>query len=267
MSLISKRIKLGKTELEAGRLGISSSFGSPAAAFEMAFEHGCNYFTWGTFIRGRSTEMKIAIQNIINSGKRDELILSMFSYAHSAFLTEKFFLKGLRELQTPFADILLLGYFPSKPPRRILDGALNLKKRGLVRYIGISGHNRKLFPKLLEDGIIDIFHLRYNAANRGAEQDIFPFLPEKKSCPGIVSFTATRNKHLINPEKIPPGEKVPSAQDCYRFVLSNPYVDICMTGARNLSQMEENLKVLEMNTMNEQEMAWMHKIGDYVHRR
>ena len=277
MSLISKKIKLGRTDLQAGRLGISSSFGAPAAAFEMAFERGCNYFTWGTFIKGRSKEMKTAIRNIIGKGERDSLILSLFSYAHSAFLTEKFFMKGLRALQTPYADILLLGYFPTRPPERILEGALNLKRRGLVRFVGISGHNRKLFPTLLNDNVIDIFHLRYNAANRGAETDIFPYLPgESKSVengsgtgsrPGIVSFTTTRNASLMNSKRIPPGEKRPSAQDCYRFVLSNPNIDICMTGTRTIAQMEENLNVLDSETMNDSELTWMRKIGDYVYGR
>jgi len=53
------KVKLGKTGLQVGRLGISSSFGAPAPAFEEAFEKGCNYFTWGTFIKGQSKEMQI----------------------------------------------------------------------------------------------------------------------------------------------------------------------------------------------------------------
>ena len=52
---------LGKTGLEVGRLGISSSWSAPAEAFEEAFEKGCNYFTWGTFIKGRSNEMQKAV--------------------------------------------------------------------------------------------------------------------------------------------------------------------------------------------------------------
>jgi aryl-alcohol dehydrogenase-like predicted oxidoreductase len=50
MSFAEKRT-LGKTGLKVGRLGISSSFGAPAAAFEEAFERGCNYFTWGKLLR------------------------------------------------------------------------------------------------------------------------------------------------------------------------------------------------------------------------
>ncbi|NIM10988.1 MAG: hypothetical protein GTO45_03290 [Candidatus Aminicenantes bacterium] len=55
-----EKITLGRTGLKTGRLGISSSFGAPAQAFEEAFEKGCNYFTWGTFIKGRSSEIEIS---------------------------------------------------------------------------------------------------------------------------------------------------------------------------------------------------------------
>jgi len=49
----SQQTTLGRTGLKVGRLGISSSFGAPAMALEEAFERGCNYFTWSTFIKGR----------------------------------------------------------------------------------------------------------------------------------------------------------------------------------------------------------------------
>jgi hypothetical protein len=64
---------IGQNRTHVGRLGISSSFGAPASAFEEAFERGCNYFTWGTFIKGRSSEMKNALRNITQKGLRDNL--------------------------------------------------------------------------------------------------------------------------------------------------------------------------------------------------
>ena len=35
---------LGRSGLMAGRLGLGSSYGAPASAYEQAFERGCNYF-------------------------------------------------------------------------------------------------------------------------------------------------------------------------------------------------------------------------------
>jgi len=261
-----EQVILGRTGLKVGRLGIASGYGAPASAIEEAFERGCNYMTWGTFMRGYSQHMRQAIRNIIARGQRDRMALAMFSYAHQPFLTEHFLAKGLKSAGLDYADILLLGFFSRPPSKRIIDGALKLKEKGLVRFIGLSGHNRKLFPRLLEYGIFDLFHIRYNAMHRGAETESFPFLTGE-SRPGIVNFTATAWGKLMNPKKMPPGEKAPSAPECYRFVLSNPAVDVCMTGARTVEQMRQNLAVLEQGPMITEELAYMRRIGDHIYGR
>jgi predicted aldo/keto reductase-like oxidoreductase len=259
-------ITMGRTGLKAGRLGIASGYWAPVKAIEEAFERGCNYFTWGTVVKGFSPHMREALRNIIAKGRRDQLILAMFSYAHQPFLTEHFLVKGLRSAGLDYADVLVLGYFSRKPSSRIIDGAMRLKDKGLVRFIGISSHNRLLFPKLCEAGIFDVFHLRYNAIHRGAETEIFPFL-QGNNRPGIVNYTGTAWGKLLNPKKMPAGEKPPTAADCYRFVLSNPGVDVCMTGARTIDQMRENLGVLEQGPMSDEELARMRRIGDYIYGR
>ncbi len=170
----SEKTTLGRTGLKVGRLGISSSFGAPAMAFEEAFERGCNHFTWGTFIKGRSGAMGTAIRNLTAAGKRDDLVVAMLTYAHNAWLTEHFFIKGLAAANLEYADVLLLGWFPKRPPQKVIDGALQLKEKGLVRFIGLTSHNRKLFPVLTQEGLFDVFHIRYNAAHRGAETETFP---------------------------------------------------------------------------------------------
>jgi len=139
-----------------------------------------------------------------------------------------------------------------------------MKAEGLFRFLAISSHNRLLFPQLAGGDVFDIFHLRYNAAHRGAETEVFDKLKDK-SRPGIVSYTATRWGQLLNPKKIPRDEKPPSASDCYRFVLSNPNVDICMCGPRSRSQMKEALRSLELGPLPEEELARLRKIGDHVH--
>jgi len=262
----SEKTTIGSTDLKVGRLGIASSYRAPAEAYELAFEKGCNYFTWGSFIRGKSSEMKKAIVNILNNNPRESLVLSIISYAHSAWLTEYFLKKRINEMNIGYVDVLLLGYFSKRPPQRLINGALKLKKQGLVKYIGITSHNRKLIPQLHKEGIFDLYHIRYNAANNGAETDIFPHLPENNK-PGIISFTATRWGQLLKKKKMPDNEPPLSAIDCYRFVLSNPSVDICMSGAKSLEQMKENLEILNSGPLSDEEMSRIRRIGDYVYHK
>jgi len=257
-------VVLGRTGLTVGRLGIASGYKAPTPAIEEAFELGCNYFTWGTVVKGFSPDMRQAIRNIAGKGRRDRLVLAMFTYAHNNFFTERFLRKGLRSAGLDYADVLILGYFSKRPPQRLIDGARRMKDKGLVRFIGLSSHNRKLIGESAGTDDFDVYHLRYNAAHRGAETEAFPFFRGEKK-PGVVAFNATRVTKLLNAKKMPPGEKPPSAADCYRFVLSHPSVNVCMTGARSVDMMRENLAALDRGPMSEEELSRMRRIGDFVH--
>jgi len=258
------RTSLGRTGLKIGRLGIASSYGAPAQSYEEAFEKGCNYFTVGSVIRGRRKGMVEAIRNITAMGKRDDLVVTMSDYAHSQLIGHPKFFIGLKKLGLEYVDVLMLGYYPGKPRKGLLDWAVRLKDRGLIKHIGISSHNRSLFPRLAAEELIDVFHLRYNAANSGAEKDVFPLLPTDNK-PGIVAFTATRWGQLLNANKMPAGESPLSASDCYRFVLSNPSVDTCLTGPKTLEMMRENLTSLELGPLSKEEMQRVRRIGDHVY--
>jgi len=260
MNFIEPR-NLGKTGLKVGPLGVAASYGAPAAAFEEAFERGCNYFYWGS---RRKDEMREAIKNICRQGKRDDLVIVIQSYSRSAFLMEMFFKKALRSLAVEYADVLLLGWHNKRPAGKIMDKALSMKEKGFYRHLAVSGHNRSLFPLLAKEGIFDLFHIRYNAAHRGAEKETFPHLqPEVR--PGIVSYTATRWGQLLNAKKMPPGEIPPLASDCYRFVLSNPSVDICMCGPKDTAQMREALQTLDLGPLSREELERIGRIGAHVH--
>jgi predicted aldo/keto reductase-like oxidoreductase len=261
-----EQILLGKTGLKVGRLGIASGYKAPVAAIEEAFERGCTYMTWGTFMKGYVPGMRESIRNIVAKRQREQMVLAMFSYAHQPFLTEHFLVKGLKSARLDYTDILILGFYSRRPSQRIIDGAMRLKEKGLVRFLGLSSHNRTLFPRLYQEGIFDVFHIRYNAMHRGAETETFPFLAGQAR-PGVVNFTATAWGKLLNPKKIPPSEKPPTAAECYRFVLSNPAVDVCMTGARTVDEMRENLAVLEQGPMTDEELARMRRLGDHLHGR
>ncbi|MBW1789108.1 MAG: hypothetical protein JRK53_21255 [Deltaproteobacteria bacterium] len=254
-------IVLGRTGLEAGRLGVAASYGAGSAAFEEAFERGCNYFYWGSM---RKNGMRQAIQNICAQGKRDELIIVIQSYSRSAVLMEAFLKRALKTLNITSADVLLLGWHNKPPSQRMLDRALEMKEKGLYRFLALSGHKRPLFPELARTDVFDLFHVRYNAAHRGAENEVFSHL-QGPSRPGMVTYTATRWGHLMNAKKMPPGESPPTAGDCYRFVLSNSNVDICITGPKNRAEMREALRTLELGPLDPDEMARMKRIGDHVH--
>jgi aryl-alcohol dehydrogenase-like predicted oxidoreductase len=265
---------LGRTGLSVGAMGISASYGVPTSGVEEAFEHGVNYLYWGSMRRNAFGQ---AIRNL--APQRDRMVLVIQSYSRFPGLLRRSFERALRQLKMDHADILLLGMWNHAVPPRMLHAARDLKRRGLVRFLAASTHNRPFAASLGETPDIDVLHVRYNAVHRGAEQDIFPHLPAtapQRGCragdpaaagPGIVGFTATSWRQLLGHKKIPPGERVPTATDCYRFVLSNPAVSLCMSGPKTAEHVKDVIAAIKGGPMSEQELAWMRRIGDAIHGR
>lgn len=133
-----------------------------------------------------------------------------------------------------------------------------------MRYLAVSTHNRPLIAQLARDPQFDIFHVRYNAVHRGAEREVFAHVTASDA-PGLVSFTATSWRQLLGHKRIPPDEKLPTAGDCYRFVLSQPAVNVCMTGPANAAQFDDALEAVRRGPMAEDELAWMRRVGDAIY--
>jgi predicted aldo/keto reductase-like oxidoreductase len=54
---------------------------------------------------------------------------------------------------------------------------------------------------------------------------------------------------------------------CYRFVLSNPHVHVCLTAPSNPRQFAANLADVRKGPLDEEDMAFMRDFGDAVYRQ
>ncbi len=259
-------IVLGQTGLRASRLGIGSSFTTDESVIEEAVDQGINYLYWGSL---RRTAFGRAIRNVARRD-RDRVVVTVQSYTRVAALMAPSVEIALRRTGLAYFDFLLLGMWNRPPGPSLVEAAQRLKARGLVRHLMMSTHNRPSLQGHFEDfergeSPYDAFMLRYNAVHRGAEQDVFPHLPERR--PGIVAYTATRWGHLCDPAKMPAGEAPPPARDCYRFALSHPDVDMVLCGPKNRDQMQEALRALEAGPLAPDELKRLHRIGDHIYGR
>ena len=258
-------VPFGQTGLQVSRLGIGSSFTGDPAFIEEAVEQGINYLYWGSI---RRPAFGRAIRNLARKN-REGVVLTVQSYTRVAALMAPSIELALRRARVEYFDFLLLGMWNKPPGQRLIDAAQRLKEQGKVRHLMMSTHNR---PSLeghfrrfqAKESPFDAFMLRYNAVHRGAERDVFPHLPATPG-PGIVAYTATRWGHLVDPKKMPPGEAPPPARDCYRFALSHPAVSLVLCGPSNREQMQEALRALDAGPLDAEEMARMHRIGNYVY--
>lgn len=266
MSDFLEKRELGQTGLLASRLGIGSSFGVSARVLEEAFERGINYLYWGSI---RRREFGKAMRHLAKR-HRDELILTVQSYSRSPALMVPSVEVALRRAGLEYFDFLLLGARSDVPAEAYVEVFERLRDKGKVRFLSMSTHNRPLLAQMFDAygegrSAYELFMVRYNAVHRGAETDVFPFLPTAQSAPGMVAYTATRWGHLLDPKKMPPNEEPLAARDCYRFALSNPAVDLVLCGPANAAQMSEAIAALDAGPLTAEERERIERIGDFVY--
>jgi aryl-alcohol dehydrogenase-like predicted oxidoreductase len=254
---------LGSTGLRVHRLGLSATTRPGTETVHRAIDEGLNYF----FAYGFDTQMTRALRDVFRAG-RERFVLATGPYnliwGHTNL--RRTLERRLRQFRTDYIDVFLfLGVMkPKQFPERLREEMYRLREEGKVKFVGMSCHDRKFAGALAAEGALDVFMIRYNAAHRGAEQDIFPHLVAHD--PGVVSYTATRWRYLLRPPRGWPNDgRVPDAGLCYRFVLSNPSVHVCMTAPSNIAQLEENLAAVRRGPLDEEDMRFMREFGDAVH--
>jgi len=260
MAGFPERVTLGRSGLTVGPLGVAGGYGVGTAAIREAVDRGCNYLYHGS---RRVEGMRSAIRELKAAGRRDELVVVLQSYSRWPWQLERGIRRELRALGLDHADVLLLGWYNREPSARVLERVARLQEKGMFRHLAVSSHRRPAFVDFAADPRYSILHIRYNAAHPGAERDVFPHLPSEGR-PGTVAYTATRWGSLLSARKMPPGETPLRGRDAYRFVLSNPDFDVCMTGPKNAAELEEALAALDEGPLSAEEMARLRRIGEFV---
>jgi aryl-alcohol dehydrogenase-like predicted oxidoreductase len=255
----------GKLGNRVCRLGLSATYRPGKAAIHRALDAGVNVF----FFFGIDTQMVKVLRDVL-PGRREQLVLATGPYNFIWGYTDprKNVEKRLRALKTDYLDAcLLLGVLKEKEfPPRVRDEMRQLREEGKIRGIGLSTHNRLLAGQLAAAGEVDVLMIRYNAAHRGAETEIFPQLAAHD--PALISYTATRWRGMLHrPRGWPKTGPVPAPAQAYRFVLSNPHVDVVLTAPSNAKQLEENLAALAQGPLSPEEMRMLRAFGDAVHQR
>jgi aryl-alcohol dehydrogenase-like predicted oxidoreductase len=245
------------------RLGLAVNYGVEGVDLDWALEQGVNYVFWTPSAKRVTKSLKAVLKR-----DRKSLVLACGP-------TTGYFGGGIRracesllkKLGTDYIDILQIFWLGrmSAWTSSTIEALVSLRESGKVRAIGVSIHDRKRAGKLVQESPLDMFMIRYNAAHPGAEIDIFPHLAKRK--PAIVAYTATRWRGLLKRPKGWSGS-VMTASDCYRFCLSNPHVDLVLTGPKNRRQLHENLRNLrDKGPLSEEENLWIREFGQIVHNR
>src|SRR5262249_19988585 len=152
----------------------------------------------------------------------------------------------LRQLQTDYVDVLTF-YYVEEPaeweqiagPGGALEYLVTAKRNGRVRFLGLTSHQRRLAAEIARSGALDLLMIRYNAADRGAETEVFP-VTDVLGMP-VVVYTCLRWGALLRPTPDdPPGFVVPRAPAWYRFALQAPSVTVALMAPDSRTELEED---------------------------
>jgi aryl-alcohol dehydrogenase-like predicted oxidoreductase len=255
---------LGRISGNVFRLGLAASYWPGKKAIYKALDEGVNYF----FFFGFDAQMVRVLRDVLRTNREKYVVATgAYNYIWAHQNLRRTLEKRLRQLRTGYIDVFhFLGVMkPKEFEGRVRDELSELRADSRVRGVSISCNDRPFAGELAAQGALDALMIRYNAAHRGAEEEIFPHLAAHH--PGLVSYTATRWSYLVRrPRNWPKDGRIPTGGMCYRFVLSNPNVDICLTAPRNLKQLEENLAAVRQGPLAEDDMEFMRSFGDVVHR-
>jgi len=244
--------------LRAAPLGLAGSYGIDANGVERAFhELGVNYF----FFTGRDDGMRDGLRSLIASGHRDEMVIAGGANVPTGFGVRSAFDKKCKLLGTDRLDVFQVFWVQY---HWYVTGATwpamrKLREEGRVKMLGVSIHDRKLARRLVDELALDMLMIRYNAAHRGAEKEIFADLPAAR--PAIVAYTATRWGKLLEPAGDAPAM---TPEECYRFPLSNPNVDVVLCGPRSYEELEQDARGVALGPLPESRLAEVRAFGDVV---
>ena len=243
------------------RLGLAANYGIDEAGIRGALERGMNYL----YLTPRGAMARPLQQAIARD--RDRLVIAAGpTVGYFGGSVRRAAERLLKKLGTDYLDVFQLmwlgvGSVWTEATQRELR---HLKESGKARALAVSIHDRARAGRLAEDSPLDLLMIRYNAAHPGAERDIFPHFATRK--PGIVAYTATSWRKLLKRPSSWTGAEGPmTAGDCYRFCLSSPHVDVCLTGPASAAQLDENLAALERGPLSPDEDRWIRSFGAAVH--
>jgi predicted aldo/keto reductase-like oxidoreductase len=229
------------------RLGLASRGNTHLAADDVfyAVNRGISFFNWC----GTPNAFAQALAEL--GPRRADVRISVQFEARTATEARAELAHILRALHTDYVDVLTFYYVEEMSEWRQLTeagGALGYcraaRRDGAVRLLGLTSHQRPLAAEVARSGLLDLLMIRYDAAHRGAETDVFP-ITDALQIP-VVVYTCLRWGGLLRgtPDD-PPGYVVPRAPAWYRFALQSPSVAVALMAPESRAELEEDLKVMD----------------------
>ena len=215
------------------------------AMIHRAFELGVNYIDTALFYCDGLSE--VAVGKALK-GWRDKVMLST-KYPFNGGFRETLE-NQLKKLDTDHIDFYHFhgignGFFEHERREEALNGAMRAKEEGLIRHLSFSFHDKpEVMMKLIDLGIFSSVLCKYNLLDRSNEAGL---AYAKAHGLGTVVMGPVGGGRISG---MPPavaqrfGVSVKSSVElALRFVMTNPNIDVALSGMSTIQQVEENAAI------------------------
>ncbi|MGB7573459.1 MAG: aldo/keto reductase [Thermodesulfobacteriota bacterium] len=256
---IPKR-KLGKTGVDVTILGLGGegvlrTYGYEREADDLinrAIDLGINYFESARAYSGSESYYGRSLRE-----RRKEIFLTSKSHARNKKGALLHLQETLRNMKTDHLDLWQVHDVRTEEeieeifgPNGALEAFVEAKDKGLVRFIGVTGHHDPLITKrCLQRFDFDTVLIPVNPAEPAYKSYLTEVIPSaKKKGMGIVGMKVYFRGFA---DKLPWFETM---EPLFRFALSQP-ITTAVIGCDDVEQLEENVKLAEsFSPMTEREI-------------
>ncbi len=252
------RTVLGRTGLTVTRLGIGGAYCESADVYRKAIDAGVNYIDTARAYRDGEDEKVIGTAI---KGQRDRLILATKTNKRDAKNARADLETSLRMLNVDHIDIYQLHHLNTQEEREqalapggALEEVRKARDEGLIRFIGVTGHDWVQIQHAVDTGCFDTVLCWYNCAMKTPEETVFPAADKHNT--GVVIMNASRNDRLFG------DADAPSPEQFYRYVLSHKSVNLTIMGLRDVERFHRVAKALsEQETLTSDARTDLERYG------
>lgn len=246
----------GKTGVKVPIIGIGTApagdraRNEAASFFEQCLDRGLFYFDTAPEFAGYG-KAQVALGDVLKTRRQEAFVVTKCWEAdgEKALALLK---QNLRDLQTDHADVVYahsIGADNMDPatvlgPKGVLPALAKAQRDGLVRFIGVSGHNRPArFLQVLREFEIQVMMTAVNFVARHIydfETKVFPEASKR----GVALAAMKVFGGSAGKQGQPKTARVPTSdlQNAFRYAKGLPEVSIVVLGLRDLAELQQSIE-------------------------
>lgn len=234
---------LGRTGMKISVVSFGAGLILEPEVLRIAFDHGINYVdTARSYMDGKSEE----IVGKALTGRRDKLFVATKTISTSKEDIIRDVETSLKTLKTDHVDVIQLHDLSSK--ERIFnsksrEALFQLKKKGKVRFFGVSTHkNQSQVLNALVDDKDRFFDTCLVAYNFESSKEVGDAIERAaRAGIGIIAMKTQAGGYKTEAMGV-----ISPHQAALKWVLQNPNITMAIPGMKDLSQVKENIAVMGM---------------------